>query len=44
VRREGRELARDAIVKPDADGDQQIALGHCHVRGVSSVHAQHAEA
>ena len=43
VRREGVELAGDAIVEARADGNQQIAGLNRQIRRFSTVHAQHAE-
>ena len=44
VRREGGELACHSVVEAHADGDEQVALGDRHVRGVSAVHAEHSQA
>src|SRR5436853_6383021 len=41
MRRERGELSRDAIIKTDADGQEQIALRHSHVRCICPVHAEH---
>ena len=42
LRREGGELAGDAVVEARADGDQQVALVHRVVGGDGAVHAEHA--
>ncbi len=44
LRRERRELARNAIVEPDTECNQQIAFGYGHVRRVGPVHSQHPQA
>ncbi len=43
LRREGRELAGDAVVEARPDGDQQVALVDGVVGGHGAVHAEHAE-
>jgi len=43
VRGEGGEAAGDAIVEAHAHGDHEVAAGHRHVRGVTAVHAGHAD-
>ena len=42
VRREGLELAGDAVVEARADGDEQVALVHRVVGRDGAVHAEHA--
>ena len=42
VRREGLELAGDAVVEARPEGDEQVALVHRVVGGDGAVHAEHA--
>ena len=42
-RREVLRVADDAVVEAGADGEQDVAVLHRHVRFVGAVHAEHAE-
>jgi hypothetical protein len=44
LRCESRDLARDPVVEPGAEGDQEVRLLHGRDRGVVAVHAGHAQA
>ena len=43
LRCKGRELARNAVIKPHADCDKQIGFRNAHVRRISSMHAEHTK-
>ena len=41
--RKGGEAARDAVVKANAQGDQQVGIVHAHVSGIAAVHSRHRD-
>ena len=43
MRGEGSQAAGDAVIETDAEGDQQVGAAHGHVRGITAVHAGHAD-